>query len=269
VFKLEQQEYEREAISWSFVEFPDNQRCLDLIEDRTAGVLALLDEQCVVPKATDQSFAGRLYEKCKGHERFSVSARERVDFLFTVHHYAGAVTYNSAGFLDKNKDQLYQEAVDLLQASACPLTRTVLSAGSSTEVVAPASPMGTSGHPATPKATPSTPLGGSASSAVKRRSSVAPMTVGSQFKGQLALLLVKIRQTRPHYVRCLKPNDRNVRSEFDQGRIIEQLRCGGVLEAVRVSRAGFPTRMLHLQVRSGGTQGVTCTHVKQALAAFE
>lgn len=79
----------------------------------------------------------------------------------------------------------------------------------------------------------------------RRCSAVAPVTVGFQFKGQLASLLVKIRATHPHYVRCLKSNDRNMAAAFDQGRIIEQLRCGGVLEAVRVSRSGYPTRMPH------------------------
>ena len=226
VFKLEQEEYQREEISWSFVSFPDNQECLDLLENRSAGIFALLDEQCVVPKATDQSYANRLYDTCKAHARFSVSPRDRVEFRFVVRHYAGDVTYDTAGFLEKNKDQLYQETVDLLGSSLCPVVR------------------GLSGADASAATTVASPA---AAGGPKRRSVAAPLTVVSQFKGQLALLLQRIRSTRPHYVRCLKPNDKNVAGAFDEARIIEQLRCGGVLEAVRVSRAGYPTRMVHPQ----------------------
>ena len=240
VFKLEQEEYDREDISWSFVEFPDNQECLDLLENRTAGILALLDEQCVVPKATDQSLASRLYEKCRDHPRFSVSPWDRVDFRFTVRHYAGAVTYDTNGFLDKNKDQLYQETIDLLQSSSCLIVQSLLKPDIAD--LASGEPANITSPPSLATTSRGTPNQG------RRRSAVAPLTVGSQFKGQLGVLLTRIRSTRPHYVRCLKPNDSNVPSAFDQPRIIEQLRCGGVLEAVRVSRAGYPTRLPHSQV---------------------
>eukprot|EP00624_Nannochloropsis_granulata_P003466 evm.model.NODE_27573_length_56350_cov_23.676434.5 len=234
VFRLEQVKYAREDISWSFVSFSDNQECLDLIEKRGTGVWAVLDEQCVVPKATDTSFAHRLYEVCKDHPRFTATSRDRVDCRFRVRHYAGEVMYDTEGFLEKNKDQLYQEIVDLLRSSRCALMQSL----SSDAKVSVFNNRSTSNVLDFSSSSPGV-------SATIRRSAVVRPTVASQFKGQLALLLQRVHSTRPHYVRCLKPNDRNVPSAFDEPRVIEQLRCGGVLEAVRVSRAGYPTRLVH------------------------
>ncbi|KAM3575722.1 hypothetical protein VYU27_002342 [Nannochloropsis oceanica] len=207
VFRLEQEEYEREDISWNFVSFSDNQECLDLIEKRGTVVWAVLDEQCVVrTKAPDTSFAHRLYEVSKNHPRFTATSRDHVDCRFRVRHYAGEVVYDTGGFLEKNKDQLYQEIVDLLRSSRCAL---VQSLSSDIEVAK-----------STTRYTSNNSLDFFSSStgvdATKRRSAVVRPTVASQFKGQLALLLQRVYSTRPHYVRCLEPNDCNIPSAFDE-----------------------------------------------------
>ncbi|KAG5188336.1 myosin-like protein, partial [Tribonema minus] len=121
VFEMEQEEYKREGIKWDFVEFPDNKDSIELIEARPAGVLCLLDEQCIVPKATDQTFAGNLYKHLSSHPRFKSGHDLRVDYKFMVQHYAGDITYETEGFLEKNRDTLHSEGIDLLNSSSSPL----------------------------------------------------------------------------------------------------------------------------------------------------
>jgi myosin-5 len=117
VFKLEQDEYEREGILWKFISFPDNQEVLDLIDRKHTGILALLDEQCIVPRSDDQKFTRYLYAKCDTHTRFSASAAQRVDYKFSIDHYAGPVEYSTDNWLEKNKDQMPSASVDLLKCA--------------------------------------------------------------------------------------------------------------------------------------------------------
>lgn len=114
VFKLEQDEYEREGILWKFISFPDNQDVLDLIDAKHVGILALLDEQCIVPRSNDQKFTRYLYAKCDEHARFSATSAQRVDYKFSVEHYAGPVEYTTDNWLEKNKDQLPASSANLL-----------------------------------------------------------------------------------------------------------------------------------------------------------
>lgn len=213
VFKLEQQEYEKEGILWKFITFPDNQDVLDLIDAKHTGILAILDEQCIVPQATDQKFTWNLYSKCGKHARFSTSAAQKVDFKFSIEHYAGPVEYSTDAWLEKNKDQLPATTADLLDNSTFSLIGKIKSF--------------------------------TRAEARRGKGSVVFKSVGYQFATQLRQLRNRIDITTPHYIRCLKPNDDLVPDYFDPKNIVEQLRCGGVLEAVRVSRAGFPTRYPH------------------------
>ena len=117
VFKLEQDEYEREGILWKFISFPDNQDVLDLIDRKHTGIIALLDEQCIVPRSTDEKFTRYLYAKCDAHPRFTATSAQRVDYKFSVEHYAGPVEYGTENWLEKNKDQLPASSANLLRAS--------------------------------------------------------------------------------------------------------------------------------------------------------
>ncbi len=213
VFKLEQQEYEKEGIMWKFIEFPDNQDVLDLIDLKHTGIMALLDEQCMLPKSTDNKFTRYLYARCDRHPRFSATSAQRVDYVFSIEHYAGLVEYNTEGWLEKNKDQLPASAADLIKSSDFELLLDI------SRFVRAEDRAG--------------------------RGTVATKSVSFQFAQQLRTLRSRIEKTVPHYIRCLKPNDELCPEYFEPKNIVEQLRCGGVLEAVRVSRAGYPTRYPH------------------------
>ncbi|OIW07161.1 hypothetical protein TanjilG_10134, partial [Lupinus angustifolius] len=205
VFKMEQEEYTKEQIDWSYIEFVDNQDVLDLIEKKPGGIIALLDEACMFPKSTHETFANKLYQTFKSHKRFIKPKLSRTDF--TVAHYAGEVTYQSDQFLDKNKDYVVPEHQDLLGASKCSFVAGLF---------------------------PPLPEESSKSSKFS--------SIGSRFKLQLQQLMETLNSTEPHYIRCVKPNNLLKPAIFENMNIMQQLRCGGVLEAIRISCAGYPTR---------------------------
>lgn len=225
MFKVEQQEYEREGILWKFIAFPDNQDVLDLIELRHTGILAILDEQCLVPQPSDQKLTRYLYQKCDKHNRFVATPAQKVAFLFSIKHYAGEVEYCTEHWIEKNKDELPAGSAELLLSSNLSFLSTDLKPFFRME----------SG-----KKTNTGPFGG-----FRRSSTLITKSVGAQFAEQLRKLRSRIDLTIPHYIRCLKPNDNLVPNRFEPKNVVEQLRCGGVLEAVRVSRAGYPTRYPH------------------------
>jgi ankyrin repeat protein len=244
VFKLEQHEYQSEGILWQFISFPDNQDVLDLIDKRHVGILALLDEQCIVPNSNDTKFTRYLYSKCEAHTRFSASSSQRVNHKFSVEHYAGPVEYTTSGWLEKNRDQLPDASVELLRESTFALIHQIRPFIRA-EALASKSKVGGGGnkggrfggarHHGNGAPAAGKPMGGS----------ISAKSVGAQFTEQLKLLRKRIDTTTPHYIRCLKPNDELIPYCFQPRNVVEQLRCGGVLEAVRVSRAGYPTRYPH------------------------
>ena len=230
VLKNEQDEYEREGIDWSFIEFPENQDVLDLIDKRGSGILNILDDQCRAPGTSDKSFASDMYNKCNGHVRFRANRKQVALSQFEVHHYAGPVEYTTFGFVEKNRDELPKEATELLRTSENPFIQHLA------EILTGPSP-----------AEAQVEGSGLASFPFRRSDSsvVNSVTVGGQFRRQLKDLRSKIDQTSPHYVRCLKPNDHLVPNHFDPLIVAEQLKCGGILEAVRVSRAGYTQHYPH------------------------
>lgn len=223
VLRNEQEEYEKEGIPWSFIEFPENQDVLDLIDQKTSGILNMLHDQCRTPGASDKTFSHLMYDKCAGHSRFEADSRQVAEHLFAVHHYAGLVEYDVEGFVEKNRDELPKEASDLLLSSNNEFVRTLA------EILKP-----------------STSFGRNKVVSPRSGSSQRP-TVGVQFSSQLRSLRSKIDETSPHYIRCLKPNNLLAPDIFDVALIADQLRCAGVIEAVRVSRLGYPQRYSHHQ----------------------
>ncbi|XP_071709398.1 myosin-6-like [Rutidosis leptorrhynchoides] len=205
VFKMEQEEYTKEEIDWSYIEFVDNQDILDLIEKKPGGILALLDEACMFPRSTHETFAEKLFQTFKDHKRFSKPKLS--NSAFNIDHYAGEVTYQTEFFLDKNKDYVIAEQQALLNASKCSFVSGLF---------------------------PPEPEQSSKSSKFS--------SIGSRFKQQLQSLLETLSHTEPHYIRCVKPNNLLKPSIFENQNILNQLRCGGVMEAIRISMAGFPTR---------------------------
>ncbi|XP_008785355.2 myosin-11-like [Phoenix dactylifera] len=205
VFKMEQEEYTKEAIDWSYIEFVDNQDVLDLIEKKPGGIIALLDEACMFPKSTHETFSQKLYQTFSKHKRFIKPKLSRTDF--TICHYAGEVLYQSDQFLDKNKDYVVAEHQDLLSASKCPFVSGLF--------------------PPLPEET---------------NKSSKFSSIGSRFKQQLQALMDTLNSTEPYYIRCVKPNNLLKPAIFENVNVMQQLRCGGVLEAIRISCAGYPTR---------------------------
>uniref|UniRef100_A0A803LYP2 Uncharacterized protein n=1 Tax=Chenopodium quinoa TaxID=63459 RepID=A0A803LYP2_CHEQI len=119
VFKMEQEEYNREEINWSYIEFVDNQDVLDLIEKKPIGIIALLDEACMFPKSTHDTFTTKLFQNFQSHPRLEKAKFSRTDF--TVSHYAGKVTYQTEKFIDKNRDYVVVEHCHVLSSSKCQL----------------------------------------------------------------------------------------------------------------------------------------------------
>ncbi|GAX27212.1 hypothetical protein FisN_13Lh232 [Fistulifera solaris] len=225
VLKNEQAIYEKEGIEWSFIEFPENQDVLDLIEKRGTGIFSILDDQCRAPGPSDKAFAINLYNQCKGLPRFSASRKQTANLQFAVSHYAGPVEYSTAGFVEKNKDDLPKEIIELLKTSSLPFVQDLafIMEGDVTER--------------------STDKNGAKFQ--RHGSFVGRATVGGQFRNQLRDLRDKIGLTNPHYIRCLKPNDQLIPDVYDTAIVAEQLKCGGILEAVRVARAGFTQHYAH------------------------
>ncbi|KAH9292877.1 hypothetical protein KI387_041931 [Taxus chinensis] len=205
VFKMEQDEYTKEEIDWSYIEFVDNQDVLDLIEKKPGGIVALLDEACMFPRSTHETFAQKLYQTFKNNKRFSKPKLSRTDF--TICHYAGDVTYQTDLFLDKNKDYVVAEHQGLLSSSKCSFVASLF---------------------------PALPEESSKSSKFS--------SIGTRFKQQLQSLLETLSSTEPHYIRCVKPNSVLKPGIFENYNVLQQLRCGGVMEAIRISCAGYPTR---------------------------
>ena len=236
VFKLEQAEYEREGISWKFIEFPDNQNILDLIDKRHTGILSVLDEQCIQAFNNDQSFAKSLYDKhcgkggAAGTAAFAANNGQKVRGMFNVHHYAGPVEYNTLDFLEKNKDETPKEINELLAGSENHFLQHL------GEIIL-SRPMA--------NANTRTPSKFGAAHHHHKQSSLIRVSVGKQFSTQLKQLRTRIDATSPHYIRCLKPNNELRPDHFDCAVIADQLRYAGILEAIRVSRVGYPQRYLH------------------------
>ncbi|GJU24204.1 AAA+ ATPase domain-containing protein [Tanacetum coccineum] len=209
VFKTEQEEYSREQIDWSYIEFIDNKDVLDLIEKKPGGIIALLDEACMFPKSTHETFSQKLYQTFRSHQRFFKPKLSRTGF--TIAHYAGEVQYQSEQFLDKNKDYVVPEHQDMLTASKCFFISGLFP-----------------------------PLPDEATKSSNKSSKFS--SIGARFKLQLQQLMETLSSTEPHYIRCVKPNNYLKPGIFESVNIMQQLRCGGVLEAIRISCAGYPTR---------------------------
>ncbi|GAA5796115.1 hypothetical protein HPULCUR_001484 [Helicostylum pulchrum] len=217
VFKLEQEEYIREKINWTFIEFSDNQKCIEMIEGKL-GILSLLDEESRLPAGSDQAFCQKLYDNFSSPEhkkyfkkpRFSSSA-------FTIAHYAHDVEYEAENFLEKNKDSVPDEHLQLLQNSEFPFLDEILSASAAANA--------------------------SVSVENKRKSmAVKKPTLGSIFKNSLINLMDTIGETNVHYIRCIKPNEAKAAWEFEAPMVLSQLRACGVLETIRISCLGYPSR---------------------------
>ncbi|KAJ7375349.1 microtubule motor [Desmophyllum pertusum] len=213
--QFEQEEYIREGIEWTTIEYFNNAIICELIEKSHVGIIALLDEECVRPgEVSDETFIAKLNQHCIQHPHFETRTSKKFlsDFslphdCFRLRHYAGSVTYCVNGFVDKNNDLLYRDLSQCLYACGHPLAKKLFPEGCPTK-------------------------------ASKKR----PPTTGTQFKVSVSELMKNLKSKNPHYIRCIKPNDRKVAGMFDDKLVRHQIRYLGLLENVHVRRAGFAFR---------------------------
>lgn len=207
VFAIEQKLYEDEGIDWSFIDFYDNQPCIDLIEAK-CGVLDLLDEECKFPKGCDASFAAKLFSQNTSGARSNFLIQEQLGEKnrFGVKHFAYDVLYDCKGFLEKNRDTIPPEALTLLSEAKYDFLREVSRSATST---AP-----------------------------------SKSSIGQGFKISLAALMQIISSTKCSYIRCIKPNENKEAMKIDPVFVLQQLRACGILETIRISASGYPGRWL-------------------------
>ncbi|XP_053119977.1 unconventional myosin-Id [Hemicordylus capensis] len=218
VLKQEQEEYQREGIPWKHIDYFNNQIIVDLVEQQHKGIIANLDDACMnVGKVTDEMFLEALNNKLGKHAHFSsrkLCATDKnleFDRDFRIKHYAGDVIYSVTGFIDKNKDTLFQDFKRLMYNSSNPVLKKMWPEGklSITEVT-------------------------------KR-----PLTAATLFKNSMIALVDNLASKEPYYVRCIKPNDKKLPHLFDEERCKHQVEYLGLLENVRVRRAGFAYRQTY------------------------
>ncbi|KFQ72178.1 Unconventional myosin-Vb, partial [Phaethon lepturus] len=227
VFKREQEEYVTEEIPWVFIDFCDNQPCIELIEGRL-GILDLLNEECKMPQGSDGSWAQKLYQTHLGSSHFQKP--KRPTDAFVVCHFASKVEYQCDGFVEKNRDAVPEELVGLLRASkSALLAELFLEEGDG--------PVSLQSRRSSGPRMAGRPSRRSLPSSQKSKKSIS-----SQFKASLNRLMEMLGSTTPHYIRCIKPNDGKQPFVFDSRRAVEQLRACGVLETIRISASGYPSR---------------------------
>jgi myosin heavy chain 9/10/11/14 len=224
MFVLEQEEYAREQIQWQFIDFgKDLQPTIDLIElSNPIGIFSCLDEDSVMPKATDKSFTDKLHSLWEKKTPKYKPSRLTQGFVLT--HYAAEVEYSTHGWLDKNKDPLNDNLTRLLAASTDRHVANLFS-DCGEEVDDISSPR----------------------SRVKKG---LFRTVAQRHKEQLSSLMAQLHQTHPHFVRCILPNHKKRPKQFNATLVLDQLRCNGVLEGIRIARTGFPNRLTFAEFRS-------------------
>ncbi|XP_026636081.1 myosin-2 isoform X6 [Microtus oregoni] len=223
MFVLEQEEYKKEGIEWTFIDFGmDLAACIELIE-KPMGIFSILEEECMFPKATDTSFKNKLYEQHLGKSanfQKPKVVKGKAEAHFSLIHYAGTVDYNITGWLDKNKDPLNETVVGLYQKSS---VKTLAYLFSGTQTAS---------------------SGGAAKKGAKKKGS-SFQTVSALFRENLNKLMTNLRSTHPHFVRCIIPNETKTPGAMEHELVLHQLRCNGVLEGIRICRKGFPSRILY------------------------
>ncbi|VDD93269.1 unnamed protein product, partial [Enterobius vermicularis] len=227
MFILEQEEYAREGIEWKFIDFGlDLQACIELIE-KPLGIISMLDEECIVPKATDMTLAQKLNEQHLGkHPNFEKPKPpkgKQAEAHFAMRHYAGLVRYNVTNWLEKNKDPLNDTVAACLKESKGNKLLNEIWADYVTQEEASSDRSGTK----------------------KKGKSGSFMTVSMLYRESLNNLMTMLYKTQPHFIRCIIPNEKKKSGLLDASLVLNQLTCNGVLEGIRICRKGFPNRTLH------------------------
>ncbi|XP_028992569.1 unconventional myosin-X [Betta splendens] len=241
IFSLEQLEYNREGIQWEAIDWMDNAECLDLIEKKL-GMLALINEESRFPKGTDYTLLEKLHSR---HATNQYYLKPRVtDHQFGIRHYAGEVLYDVRGILEKNRDTFRDDILFILKDSRLDFIYDLFERVGSR----------------------------SGDETLKMGTARRKPTVSSQFRDSLHSLMATISASNPFFVRCIKPNMDKRANQFDPDVVLNQLRYSGMLETVKIRRAGFPVRrtfkdfhsrykMILRSGRSSGDEKRSCTEL--------
>uniref|UniRef100_A0A669QR81 Myosin VIIB n=1 Tax=Phasianus colchicus TaxID=9054 RepID=A0A669QR81_PHACC len=202
VFKLEQEEYLAEHITWNNIDFTDNRQALEVIALKPMNIISLIDEESKFPKGTDATMLIKI-NSLHGKSRVYIPPKSDHDTKFGINHFAGAVFYESKDFLEKNRDTLSANVMQVVHSSKNKFLKEIFQGLDTT----------------------------------KRLS-----TLGGQFKQSLEKLMKILGQCQPYFIRCIKPNDYKKPLLFDRGLCIKQLRYSGMMETIRIRKAGYPVR---------------------------
>ncbi|XP_037074828.1 myosin heavy chain, muscle-like [Pollicipes pollicipes] len=233
MFVLEQEEYKREEINWVFMDFGmDLQACIDLME-KPMGVLSILEEESMFPKASDKTFEEKLKTNHLGKCPLFVKPKPpkpgQTESHFAIVHYAGTVNYNLTGWLEKNKDPLNDTVVDQFKRGKNNLLVDLFA-----------------DHPGQSGPKEEASAGGKGA---KRTKGSAFQTVSAMYREQLNGLMATLHATSPHFIRCIIPNETKSAGVIDSHLVMHQLTCNGVLEGIRICRKGFPNRLVYHDFR--------------------
>ncbi|XP_059397583.1 unconventional myosin-VIIa isoform X1 [Carassius carassius] len=221
VFKLEQKEYNLEDINWQHIEFTDNQDALDMIAIKPMNIISLIDEESKFPKGTDATMLNKLNSQHKLNTYY-ISPKHSHETQFGIQHFAGVVHYETKGFLEKNRDSLHSDIIQLVHSSKNKFIKQIFQADVAMFLCGYLEP------------TASLQKG----METRKRS----LTLSSQFKRSLELLMKTLSVCQPFFVRCIKPNELKKPMMFDRGLCVRQLRYSGMMETIRIRRAGYPIR---------------------------
>merc|ERR1719414_1503105 len=220
MFTLEQEEYVKEGLDWANVDFGMNlQPCIDMFE-KPMCLLAIFEEESLFPKATDETFRGKLFDNLLGKCPNFCKPNPKMgdpNAHFGIVHYAATVSYNLTGWLEKNKDPLNDTIVEMIKNGANDLAIECFK-----------------DHPGQPLETPKDQ---------DRKKGKGGKTVSSFFKGQLDDLMTTLYKTEPHFIRCVVPNTHKQPGGVEPGLIMHQYQCNGVLAGIAICRAGFPNKI--------------------------
>uniref|UniRef100_A0AAZ3PUG2 Myosin VIIAb n=1 Tax=Oncorhynchus tshawytscha TaxID=74940 RepID=A0AAZ3PUG2_ONCTS len=224
VFKLEQEEYNLEDINWQHIEFTDNQDALDMIANKPMNIISLIDEESKFPKGTDATMLYKLNSQHKLNTNYHPPKNTYMT-QFGIQHFAGVVHYETRGFLEKNRDSLHTDIIQLVHSSKNKFIKQIFQRRLCES--------GLHGQIAAEK-----PLQKDTNNKKRLRSP----TLSSQFKRSLELLMRTLNACQPFFVRCIKPNELKKPMLFDRELCVRQLRYSGMMETIRIRRAGYPIR---------------------------
>jgi myosin-6 len=239
ILKEEQSIYSKEGLGLRQIEFVDNQDCIDLLEMKASGIFDLLDEESKLPKPSANHFTEAVHAAHAGHFRIDVPRKSKLkdhreirdDEGFLIRHFAGAVCYHTIAFIDKNSDALHSSLECLMSDAKNPLVASLFLQSKQQQQSA-----NQNSHLSVNFTGP--PGGGGSNKAGK----LAYTSVGSRFRSQLSDLMMKLRSTGTHFIRCIKPNLDLVAGKFEGSHILSQLRCSGMGSVLELMQQGYPSR---------------------------